>query len=444
MSIAMDTLSPLVLETAENLSISYQPHYSQLLENADTAQAFTAECNTVIDPLHPTILSDMVNTVILEYLEATTNARNAENVPELTQAIEINNIWDQAKYGVASLNKVAWMLRAIKENRPIDEIITELRPDRRDFTFNETQYRQIIEDSVNRKDMPTSVTLLQLEYFVRGLFNQWGEGLSLEDAESSLEGFLKHISTKDGADIYGAGTHIYTEPTQVENVLTQALTENKHDEATTSLIIGVGDGTGPDVRSLANIGASKFDAIDINTQPKLPEEVSFTQTDLQSFTPDKHYEMILNTGSGLLNQESLTTQLSYWRKIAELLEQNGDYFYEVGALDPDQANNYLFAAAQSFNKTHPSAMFGARNRRQEYRQTGENNETFGAHIFPDFVTKLLAKLAGLECRDTKFYQTKPDAYRALYTFQKTGEPSPLLNLILSACSRVPATNQSQV
>lgn len=88
-------------------------------------------------------------------------------------------------------------------------------------------------------------------------------------------------------------------------------------------------------------------------------------------------------------------------------------------------------------------MFGARNRRPEYRQPGETDETFGAHIFPDFVTKLLAKLAGLECRDTQFYQTKPDAYRALYTFQKTGEPSPLLNLILSACSHVPVTDQSQ-
>lgn len=439
----MDTPSPLVLETAESLSVSYQPHYSELLQNADTAHAFTAECNAVIDSLHPTILPDMVNTVIFEYLEATSNTGIADGVQDQAKAMEVNDIWDQAKYAVASLNKIAWMLRAIKENRPIDEIIAELRPDRRDFTFNETQYHQIIEDSVNRRDMPTSVTLLQLEYFLRGLFNQWGEGLSPEVAESSLEGFLRHISIKDGADVYGAGTHIYTVPTQVENVLTQVLRENKFDETTSSLVIGVGDGTGPDVRSLNNIGIEGFDAIDINTQPTLPEKVSFTQTDLQGFAPKKHYERILNTGSGLLNQESLTTQLSYWRKIADLLAQNGKYFYEVGALDPDQANNYLFAAAQSFNEAHPSAMFGARNRRPEYRQPGENDGTFGAHIFPDFVTKLLAKLAGLECRDTQFYQTKPDAYRALYTFQKTGQPSPLLNLILSACSHAPATDQLQ-
>jgi hypothetical protein len=440
----MDTLSHLALETAENLSVSYQPHYSKLLKNADTAQAFTAECNAAIDPLHPAILPDMVNTIILEYLEATTQARNMAGVPDQVKALEVNNIWDQAKYGLASLNKISWMLRAIKENRPVDEIVAELRPDRQDFTFNETQYRQIVEDSAKRQDMPTSVTLLQLEYFMRGLFNQWGEGLSLDAAESRLKSFLGHISTRDGADVYGAGVHIYTEPTQVETVLTQALAKDQGDVAGSTLIVGVGDGTGPDVKSLKNIGVKQFDAIDISTQPKLPEEVTFTQIDLQGFTPDKLYKRIICTGSGLLNQESLATQLAYWRKIAELLEQNGKYLYEVGALDPDQAKNYLFAAAQSFNQAHPSAMFGARNRRPEYRQPGETDETFGAHIFPDFVTKLLAKLAGLECRDTYFYQIRPDAYRALYTFQKTGEPSPLLNLILSVCSRVPATDQSQV
>ena len=385
----------------------------------------------------------MVNTIIFEYLEATTRTRNMADVPDQTKALEINDIWDQVKYAVASLNKISWMLRAIKEDRPIDEIIAELQPDRQDFTFNETQYRQIVEDSVKHQDMPASTTLLQLEYLMRGLFNQWGEGLSSDEAESRLEGFLKHISPKDGTDVYGAGTHIYTEPTQVENVLTQALMKNQGSGVKSTLVIGVGDGTGPDVHSLNSAGTAQFDAIDIYTQPTLPGGVVFTKTDVQNFSPDKPYERVLCTGSGLLNQESLTTQLSYWRKIAELLEQNGEYFYEVGALDPDQANNYLFVAAQSFNQAHPSAMFGARNRRPEYRQPGETNETFGAHIFPDFVTKLLAKLAGLECRDTQFYQTKPDAYRALYTFQKTGEPKPLLNLILSVCSHVPATDQSQ-
>ena len=438
-----DALSPLVQETVANFSISYQPYFTKLLTNADTAQAFTAECNAAIDPLHPTILPDMVNTIIFEYLEATTRARNMADVPDQTKALEINDIWDQTKYAVASLNKISWMLRAIKEARPLDEIVAELKLNRRDFTFDETQYRQILEDSVKHQDMPASTTLLQLEYLMRGLFNQWREGIDVAESELRLEGFLKHISTKDGADVYGAGTHIYTEPTQVENVLTQALTKDQNDVIRSTLVVGVGNGTGPDIQSLNKIGITQFDAIDINTQPTLPVEVSFTETDLQGFTPNKHYERVLCTGSGLLNQESLTTQLSYWRKIAELLEQSGEYFYEVGALDPDQANNYLFAAAQSFNKVRPSAMFGARNRRPEYRQPGETNETFGAHIFPDFVTKLLAKLAGLECRDTQFYQTKPDAYRALYTFQKTGEPKPLLNLILSVCSHVPATDQSQ-
>ena len=196
------------------------------------------------------------------------------DVPDQTKALEINDIWDQVKYTVASLNKISWMLRAIKEDRPIDEIIAELQPDRQDFTFNETQYRQIVEDSVKHQDMPASTTLLQLEYLMRGLFNQWREGIDVAESELRLEGFLKHISTKDGADVYGAGTHIYTEPTQVENFLTQALMKNQGSGVKSTLVIGVGDGTGPDVHSLNSAGTAQFDAIDIYTQPTLPGGLS--------------------------------------------------------------------------------------------------------------------------------------------------------------------------
>lgn len=425
------TLAPSTSSAETSLNYLAQPEHNLWQWLASFLDKFQAEQKFLLQN-HPTILSDLNIQLSREMMQAI--AYSIQSNPSSAKEVV-----SQYQLGIAALNKIAWIFAAAKspqEPASLRDQASSIHPDSLSFAPNNLN---IFAETIPGMTF-TSLTL-RTEFLLRALLNQHLNDINSTTTKAELRQFYHFISGKEGVDIHGSGASQYTDREIVTELLETTLSKLNLSPNTKALIVGIGDGTGPDTIAAKTIGA-QITGIDLVSQ-QLSLNITFSQADFSDYVAPSPFNLLEVVGSSLLNQKSLLEHCRYWLKITSLLTQEGICLYEVGALEPRGIANYLHNMAISFNSTHPDAMMGDIARRPAYRQSHETDNTFGAHIFPDPITRLFAELSGLTCDQVQYYQVKRDAHRALYTFRKTGEPHPLLEAILSSFARAPATDQLQ-